>query len=100
MSRGLPVVVLDDPAQSLLAPHLMGLDESSTGRRGSSRWRGEVQGRVRPLAVEVVDVLREEVVEVGSAEDDEVVEALGLNALEQPLHMGVEIGRSVGQGDG
>lgn len=82
MSRGLPVVVLENSAEALLAANL---DRPGADRRWPAHRRGEPERRMRPLAVVVVDVLGEQMVQVPSPEHDEVVKALDLDALDQPL---------------
>lgn len=97
MSRGLPVVVLEHAAKPLPAANLVGHDRPGADRwRGADR-RGEAERGMRPLAVVVVDVLGQEMVQVPSPEHDEVVEAFGLDALDQSFDMGVEVGRGVRQ---
>ena len=99
MSRRLPVVVPDDAAEPLLAAELERLDPPGAGRRLSARGRGEAEGRMGTLPVVVgIDVLAQQVVQVAGAEDDEVVEAFGLDALQEPLDVGVEVRRTERQG--
>lgn len=97
VSRSPPVIGLENPAEPLSAPHFAGLERSGAGGRQSAHRRGKREGHVRPLPVVVVDVLGQQVVQVPGAQDDEVVEALDLDALDQPLDMGVEVGRPVPQ---
>ena len=47
--------------------------------------------RVRPLGVVVGDVLVDEVIEVPLAHHDELLQALHLNALDDPFHVRVEV---------
>lgn len=56
--------------------------------------------RMRPLGVVVFDVLTGEMIEVLRPHHDEPVEALTLQHLDEPLGVGVEVGRAVGQADG
>jgi hypothetical protein len=100
VSCGVPVVVLQDSAEPLSAADFVRLDWPSADRRLPACRSGEAQGRMRPLAVVVVDVLGQQVIEMPRAADDEVVEALSLNALDQALDMGIQIGRSVRQAVG
>lgn len=100
MSRDLPVEVFENPAESLTAANFAGLNRPDAGGRRSAHRGSEVQGHVRPLPVVVVDVFGQEMIEVARAQDDEVIEALDLNALDQPLDVGVEVGRPVRQPHG
>lgn len=94
-SRGLPVVVLQDAAEPLLAPDTAKLDRSGADRGSFSQRRGEPERRVRASAVVVVDVLVQEMIQMPGPEHDEVIEALGLDALDEPLDVGVEVRRAV-----
>jgi hypothetical protein len=72
-SRGLPVIVLEDAAEPLLAAEPVWLDRPGAGGRLSACGHGESQRGVRPLPVVVaIDVLGEQVIEMTRAEDDEV----------------------------
>lgn len=50
------------------------------------------QPLLRPLLVIVLDVLPHQEVQVLLTEDEEVVDALDLNRLDEPLDLGVEVG--------
>lgn len=100
MSRGLPFIVPENPAETFAAADIAGVDRSGADRWQATDRCGELQGHVRPFPIVVVNVLGQEVVQVPGAQDDEVIEAFNLNALDQPLDMGVEIGRSVRQPHG
>lgn len=93
MSRGRPVIVPDHAAEALAAADFAGLDRPGADGWLSPHRRGELQGHVRPLAVVVVDVLGEQVVQVPGSKNNEVVEALNLDALNQSFDVGVEVRR-------
>jgi len=100
VSRGPPVIVLEDTAEPLAAADVPTADRPGASRRRPTKRRGEPERRVRPLAVVVIGILAQQVVEVPGSEDDEVVEAFDLDALDQPLDVGVEVGRPVRQPNG
>ena len=52
---------------------------------------------MRPLGVVVLDVLSCEIIEVLLAKDQEVIEALLLDRLHEPLNVGVEVWRAIGE---
>ena len=52
---------------------------------------------MRPLRVVVLDVLPHQVVEMLLAEDQEVVQALDLQRLNEPLDEGIGVGRPDGR---
>lgn len=100
MSRGLPVVVLENAAEPFLAADIPAADRPGANRRLPADGCGEADGRVRPLPVVVADVLAQKMVQVPRAEDDEVVQALDLDALDEPLDVSIQIGRAVRQPNG
>ena len=55
---------------------------------------------MRLIGVVMLHVLAGEVIEVTRPHHDEPVEALSLDGLDEPLRVGVEVGRAVGQADG
>ena len=80
-SGGLAVVVLEQPAEALLADDLARLRWwQASGRR----WH-VADALVRSALVVVVDEFADEVVQVVLTEHDEVVEALLLERLHEPL---------------
>jgi hypothetical protein len=95
VSRGLAVVVLENPAEPLAAADFAGLDGPGAGGRLPVQGSGVCERHVRPFPIVVVDVLRQQVIQVPGAEDDKVVEALDLDALDQALDVRVEIRRAV-----
>ena len=76
MSRSLPVVVLENPAEPLFAADFAWLDRCGAGGRLPAQGSGEGERHVRPLPVVVVDVLGQQMVHVPGSEDDEVLDAL------------------------
>lgn len=87
MSRGFPVVVLENAAEPLLAADLVRIDRTSTIWRLPAHRSGEAERHMRPLSVVVVDVLGQEMIQVPGPEYDEVVEAFDLDALDQPFDL-------------
>ncbi len=64
-------------------------------RRRRIRRHLVLHGRVRPLLVVVGDYLGDDVVHVLLAKHNEVVEALLLQRLDEPLHEGIRVERTV-----
>lgn len=52
---------------------------------------------VRPLVVVVLDVLRHQVIHVPAIEHDELVQPFLLDALDEPLHLGMQVHRAIYQ---
>lgn len=62
MSRGLPVVVLENAAEPLFAADLARSDRPGADWRLPAKRRGETERHVRPLTAVIVDVLGQQMV--------------------------------------
>ena len=80
-SRDLQVLV-DEPAEPVPSEHA---DVRSGMRRGAARGRALVQGSVRSVGVEVLDILAQNDVEVAWSGDQDVVEAFPAQGADEPL---------------
>jgi len=95
-SSGVAIVVLEQPAEALLAADAdVCVRWLVCGRwiiTRQSHQRPIVFGLVRASGVVMLDELMDEVVQVLLPEDPEVVEALAPQRLDEALGVGVEIG--------